>query len=482
MSKATQHPCLSIREALIRDGLYEAPPGEEARTPHPSGDGVNGWRIAAHPFLLSASEVEFFHALGDHLLAFYGALNRLYQASFRGTQPSWVAEYLDLGKPDWLVSYARMKRFRDHLPGVIRPDLILTEEGMVITELDSVPGGMGLTGALSRAYAEAGSNGWELIGGRDGMVRGLGAMLREQAGDRPGATAIVVSDESKDYRPEMVWMAARLREVGLDASCLEPREVQFTEESLLRSDARGRSPIAVVYRFFELFDLMNVPKSELLMYSAKKNRVAVTPPFKPALEEKLALALLQHPVLRPFWQDELGPDALSALGTLVPRTWILDPRPVPPAAIIPGLYLLQRPVADWRELSAATQKDRRYAIKPSGFSELAWGSRGVSIGHDLSQQDWADTLDRALASFWSTPSILQEFHKGRQVELSYYDAATDELVPMSGRVRLSPYYFVAGGRAELAGILATVCPLDKKLIHGMRDAIMAPCATAREAG
>ncbi|MEE8239761.1 MAG: hypothetical protein V3R16_00715, partial [Nitrospirales bacterium] len=92
------------------------------------------------------------------------------------------------------------------------------------------------------------------------------------------------------------------------------------------------------------------------------------------------------------------------------------------------------------------------------------------------------TLDRALASFWSTPSILQEFHKGRQVELSYYDAATDELVPMSGRVRLSPYYFVAGGRAELAGILATVCPLDKKLIHGMRDAIMAPCATAREAG
>ena len=51
---------------------------------------------------------------------------------------------------------------------------------------------------------------------------------------------------------------------------------------------------------------------------------------------------------------------------------------------------------------------------------------------------------------------------------------------MTGRARLSPYYFVREGRAELAGILATVCPLDKKAIHGMREAIMAPCATAPE--
>jgi hypothetical protein len=47
-------------------------------------------------------------------------------------------------------------------------------------------------------------------------------------------------------------------------------------------------------------------------------------------------------------------------------------------------------------------------------------------------------------------------------------------------VRLCPYYFVSGdwGRpqAKLGGVLATICPADKKIIHGMRDAIMAPCA------
>ena len=59
-------------------------------------------------------------------------------------------------------------------------------------------------------------------------------------------------------------------------------------------------------------------------------------------------------------------------------------------------------------------------------------------------------------------------------------SASGEIVPMSGRARLSPYYFVSGDRAELRGVLATVCPPDKKVIHGMRDAIMVPCAVKKE--
>ena len=102
------------------------------------------------------------------------------------------------------------------------------------------------------------------------------------------------------------------------------------------------------------------------------------------------------------------------------------------------------------------------------------------MGHDLPQSEWAAALDAALASFPTTPSILQEFHKGRQFELSYFDERAGAVVPMSGRVRLSPYYFVIGERAELAGVLATLCPPDKKVIHGMRDAIMVPCAVAAQ--
>jgi hypothetical protein len=49
---------------------------------------------------------------------------------------------------------------------------------------------------------------------------------------------------------------------------------------------------------------------------------------------------------------------------------------------------------------------------------------------------------------------------------------------MHGRVRLCPYYFVVDGKASLRGALATVCPADKKLLHGMKDAIMVPTAVA----
>jgi hypothetical protein len=52
---------------------------------------------------------------------------------------------------------------------------------------------------------------------------------------------------------------------------------------------------------------------------------------------------------------------------------------------------------------------------------------------------------------------------------------------MPSRTRLSPYYFVVDDRAELGGILATVCPADKKILHGMKDAIMVPCAATPEA-
>jgi hypothetical protein len=58
------------------------------------------------------------------------------------------------------------------------------------------------------------------------------------------------------------------------------------------------------------------------------------------------------------------------------------------------------------------------------------------------------------------------------------------LKPMPGRVRLCPYYFVSGdgdaARANLSGVLATIVPADKKIVHGMTDAILAPCSVQRK--
>lgn len=465
--------CAAVRTRLIAAGLF----ADQAAPFHDHAvQATTSWRVSPCPFPISKEQLDFFTALGPQLLTFYRAMNRLYHESVKGAQPAWVAGYLDQGKPESLVAFSRMKRFRDELPAVIRPDVIPTQDGMVITELDSVPGGIGLTACLSQAYSDISTQHMELIGGRDGMVRGFVSMLQAAQGIHPGCVAIVVSEEAKDYRPEMTWLAAQLRGQNIPAYCVDPRDVRFTEEGLRIPTDRGEQPIGLIYRFYELFDLLNIPKAELVQYAAKKERIAVTPPYKPALEEKSAFALLHHPVLRPFWEKELGTDCLLHLTTIMPRTWLLDPAPVPPAATIPGLQIGGRAVADWRDLEKATQKERHLVIKPSGFSELAWGSRGVSVGHDLPQAEWAAALRHALDSFGTTPHVLQEYHKGRLFEMDYQEPSSGTLVRLSGRARLSPYYFVADGAAELAGILATVCPADKKVIHGMKDAVMAPCA------
>jgi hypothetical protein len=476
----------SIRDALIEAGLFtsqpDGSPGEGAR----QETGHTSWRIGLNPLPLPPDQLAFFQELGTQLLRFYRTLNHLYGESVRGTQPSWVSSWLDQGKPEALLTYSRMKRFRDHLPKVIRPDIIPTQDGMLITELDSVPGGIGLTACMSQLYARASvlppavesDHAPQLIGGRDGMIDGFAAMLRSQSIQPGGLVVIVVSEEAKDYRPEMTWMAKQLTARGLETHCIEPRQIRFTEEGLRLMEA-GDRPIGLVYRFYELFDLPNVPKNELIQYAAKKGLVSVTPPYKPALEEKSAFALLHHPALGPYWRTELGEELFLHLTTIMPRTWVLDPAPVPPSAVIPGLSIGGRAVTNWSDLAVATQKQRHFVLKPSGFSELAWGSRGVSVGHDLPQQEWAAALEAALAGFQHTPYVLQEFHKGRQYQVEYFDAHTGETRTMAGRARLSPYYFVAGERADLAGILATVCPADKKVIHGMKDAVMVPCAVAQ---
>jgi hypothetical protein len=428
--------------------------------------------------LLTRDDLAFFSDLGGRLLSFYRALNRLYLDSVRGSQPSWVAAYLDQGKPESLVTYGRMNRFRQVLPAVIRPDVLPTDQGMVITELDSVPGGIGVTAALTQFYEEATPHEWNWIGGADGMIGRFGDMLRHQIGTRNGIVAIVVSDEAKDYRPEMEWAASRLREKGLDTACIHPRDLRFDEEGFRTQAGTEERHVAAVYRFFELFDLKNIPKVELLMYGAKKDLVEVTPPFKPALEEKLAFALLHHPLLTPFWERDLGEDLYRSLKSLMPQTWVLDPSPIPPTAVIPDLTLGGRPLTDWRSLAKAGQKERRYVVKPSGFSEQAWGSRGVSVGHDLPQAEWEAALDRALVSFPQIPHILQVFHKSKSGPVSYHDSDNGDIRSIMGRARLCPYYFVVEGRAELGGILATVTPAEKKVIHGMQDAVMAPCAVA----
>ena len=397
------------------------------------------WQIAPHPFQLTPEIRREFETLGRVLLQFYRALNLLYQHSAAGKQPAWIADWLDRGKPADLIALQRSHAFKNQVPRVIRPDVILTEDGLKIVELDSVPGGIGLTAWLNQTYA--GLPDTSVVGGTDGMLKGFAGIF-----DDAQNVHIVISEESKTYRPEMEWLAQQL---GSDRFAV--RDTSFKQFG--DGDA--------VYRFFELFDLPNVTNGQLILELAREGRVHLTAPPKPILEEKMMFALLWNRNLYGFWRQNLGESFFRRLLDLVPYSWLVDPTPLPPQAAIPRLEL-----TDWNQLKSLSQRERELILKVSGFSSEAWGARGVYLGNDLSQAEWSAAVDKALSSAPGSPYVLQRFHKPKLID--------------SGRVRLCPYYFVHGAadsaRAHLGGVLATICPPDKKIIHGMKDAVLAPCA------
>ena len=407
------------------------------------------WLVSPEPFPIDAAFAEELEKLGYRLQLFNRACNLLYQQSVAGKQPAWIADYLDLGKPSELVEFSRRKEFRDDLPRVIRPDLILTDDGFIIAELDTVPGGIGLTHWLNATYAPLGH---DIVGGAGGMLDGFLKILG-------GSGDIIISEEAATYRPEMEYLAR------LSGGALRVHD-EGAEKRTADSGQRK-----TLYRFFELFDLPNIPTAAAMMDAAAAGRITITPPIKPFLEEKLWFALFWMRPLREFWRRELSERHFLKLQKVIPYTWILDPTPLPQHAVIPGLD-----VHDWGEVMRFSQKQRDLILKISGFSEIGWGSRSVMLGSDAPQAEWHAAIQRGLVEFPRHPWILQRFHKGRNVEQPYRDPATGEIVSLRGRVRLCPYFFIHDNRAHLGGALATVAPADKKLLHGMKDAILTPTA------
>jgi hypothetical protein len=445
-----------------------------------------GWQLSPAPWILSERQHADLLRLGKILQRFMKAIDTLYQQSRNPNLPvpSWVAELYEQGKPDALIQFSQMKRLKANLPLVLRPDLLLQEDGWTLCEIDAVPGGIGFTSALNRLYRNSGFSVLEAEKGMPGaFLAMLKAFVQEKAPDKTEPViAIVLSDEAADYRAEMQWLVNTLRQ-GTDGTepyaniaLVHPKDLNLVRDQLVFSDPETgeEKPIDLIYRFFELFDLPNIPKIELIQYAVKKGIVLCTPPFKPQVEEKLSLALLHHPALEAFWQKELGKEDFEQLKHWVPKGWVVDPTPVPPQAVIAGLAPGGRPVRDFLALKTLSQKERELVLKPSGFSPLGWGSRGVTIGHDHSAEEWGKRLDEALASFGKTPYILQQFVPAGVQAAERLNLETGEAIPFKARTRLCPYYFVQNGNVELAGVLATACPQDKKLIHGMKDAVLAP--------
>lgn len=438
------------------------------------------WQLSPHAWPLSPEQLAHVEAIGAASLEFHQALETLYLRSVAGKNllrnrplmAPWVADYLERGKPPALVAHGRDPKSRGRFPNVLRPDLLLTSEGFVMTELDSVPGGIGLTAFLNRLYKDEGA----ILGADDAMIRNFHASLAALRPDlRNPLIALVVSDEAATYRPEMQWLARQLQEAGRRVFCLRPEDL-FPLGGALFFDAEGNpEKIDVIYRFFELFDLASIRTASFIFEALASGEVAITPPMRTFQEEKLAFALFHHHLLQEYWSESLGSASHKLLKSLIPQSWVMDPAPLPPGAVLDGPKVGGRALGNWRDLIGASQKERDLIIKISGFHETAWGARSVVLGSDGSREQWQAGVERALELAPTNLHVLQTYMKPRRVRHVLYGAeAPHEAREVDGRLRLCPYYFVVDGKTRLSGGLATFCPPDKKIIHGMQDAALLP--------
>ena len=147
MSSTYRGLAAELQAALPRKGLFQG------RT----------WRWSDQPLHLEAVDLKFLESLGKKIGAFLRAANRLYR--------------------------------------VLRPDLIRTEEGWALTEIDSVPGGVGLTAWMQENYSKGGH---AVLGGPSGL-RNLAERILGESGE------VVISREAQDYRPEWSWLVGDAR-------------------------------------------------------------------------------------------------------------------------------------------------------------------------------------------------------------------------------------------------------------------------------
>ncbi len=447
------------------------------------------WRISPKAWALSADQILEIEAIGQACLAFHQALENLYSRSWQDknllrNQPlkaPWVASYLDRGKPAALIEHERHARLKGRIPAVLRPDLLITDHGFALTELDSVPGGIGLTSFLNGLYSTSGAAGEassDIVGSEEGMIRAFYEAIAGDCSERNFPfVAILVSDESATYRPEMEWLASQLQRMGRRVFVYHPNDLIPIDNTLCVPLEGNLQKVDVIYRFWEMFDAANIATFDHILEAWDAGEIEITPPMRPFQEEKMALGLFHHPMLEPFWKENLGKSDFRVLKRIIPHTWIVDPTPVPPCAFLDAPLVEERPIRDWMQLGAASKKERDLILKISGFHETAWGARSVVLGSDVSREEWTAAIQNAVTNPEGSFYVLQQYLKPRRIAHPVY-SDDGEIQVMEGRVRLCPYYFIKSGKASVQGILSTFCPADKKIIHGMKDAALMPCRLA----
>lgn len=396
-----------MREALRQEvGDYQM---YQARRAEFSTADTVPFHVSDEPLGLSPEQHDDLQHLSVELSAFMTAADQLYHTDEE------AAGLLNRGKPEI---------FQQNRPArqpFIRPDLIITEDGFAVCEIETSPFGLGLAHALNTAYRAE---------GHETIVNGE---LRHHLDDvLPDRGSLVYSAKTEAYRGQLGYAVERL-------FAADGRDWQLREATEAAAD-EGSGTEGGIYRAFYLHEYETDPAVRELIERGETAGGDWTPSLTPHLEEKALMAFLWDDRWEAYFRRELGDASYEYLQSVVPPTWIVGEE----EHFMPGL---PGGVADTEDIAGLSRSKRALVLKSSGYDHHGSWAESVELLHQKSGAEAGRLLVGAAARNDGL-QIVQEFRRGVKMPMSYTEdgiTRTDEV-----RVRLTPYVDPATGRVIAA--------------------------------
>lgn len=387
--------------------------------------------VSPEPFGIITEESVEIQRIGDDVVAYMDAVDKLYKTD------GDVKDLLDTGKPAQL----RIPRGVRYL--FVRPDLVISEEGFSICEIETSPFGLALAELLNKAYASADFT--TMV--PDGT---LSKFLKDHT---PNDGTIVYGPNTEQYKGQLQFLAKELMS-GEGRSW----DAQHIDTAITQDHAS-------LYRGFYLHELFGDLFIHNLVESQTQNGNfdTITPSLTPHMEEKAALALVWDKRWGSFFRQELGESSFEHLRQVIPPTWIIGQE----QHFSPGL---PGGVESTLDLANISKSKRNFVLKKSGFGYGSSWAEGVTFLQEKSTSQAKNLLEAASRDI-SCLYIVQEFRKSREIPLTYDDKINRRVSTMNARVRITPYFsMVDPHKGQLVAIKTTGCE-NTNYIHASTGSI-----------
>ncbi len=341
-----------------------------------------------------------------------------------------VKELLDRGKPEHL------KKVKDAQYLFLRPDLILTDKGFCVCEIETSPFGLGLAEVLNRSY---GNEGFNTIIQQNQLNNYIQSNI-------PDSGTIAYTEKVKSFKGQMDFLAEQIfsgNSKRWDSKQVESGQINDKE----------------IYRAFYLSEQMS--NKEIAEFLKKSN--IYLPTSTPQFEEKAILAFIWDKRFTETIRSRIGEGNYKLLRNIIPKTWIIgEEEYIDEKIAVNG-------VKESIDIANLGKSKRKFVIKQSGFTSASSWGEGVKFLHKKSAKETREIIQSAIDDK-DHLYIIQEFEQAKNVPMSYIQE-DNTYRNMNAKIRITPYYAYMGkDKGKMIAAKVTGCE-NTEYIHASTASI-----------